>query len=408
MRQLGIPPNTFQNIYLGLKTGFTFGPQLFGAIFGFAILKPLSKAFTLDFLPGWVWGGEFGPKENCTVQTAATSAGGMGIIFVSAVPAMYRLGLMSELPSADTGRQVPFKTNTSPEPTELICIFFRLIALTVSASFFGVFFAIPLRKYYILKEKLMFPTPTATAFTIRALHAGQTGAEAARKKSIGLASSFAASFAFKVAAGYLPGIIWDWHIGWTFYRLGWTNMIQLDNFGWWPECKFLSFNRRFVDRRVDPTFSAVTPAFFGAGMLSGMNASWSFFGGFVLAWGIIAPSIIHTGVAVGKQRSPDEFPEVFSYQAMSFKTLDEYIHAPSPRYWLLWPGVLIMLVYSFAELALSFRGMFKSLGSLPSSIANSIRRLRTRGDPNTIHAEEDQDPTLVSICSIASGCMRGL
>ncbi|KDN46009.1 hypothetical protein RSAG8_04516, partial [Rhizoctonia solani AG-8 WAC10335] len=25
------------NIYLGLKTGFTFGPQLFGAIFGFAI-----------------------------------------------------------------------------------------------------------------------------------------------------------------------------------------------------------------------------------------------------------------------------------------------------------------------------------------------------------------------------------
>lgn len=26
------------NIYLGLKTGFTFGPQLFGAILGFAIL----------------------------------------------------------------------------------------------------------------------------------------------------------------------------------------------------------------------------------------------------------------------------------------------------------------------------------------------------------------------------------
>lgn len=116
-----------QNIYLGLKTGFTFGPQLFGAIFGFAILKvsfsnlanlhekkrkpdfliffqPLSKAFTMDFLPGWVWGGPFGPKENCTVQTAATSAGGMGIIFVSAVPAMYRMGLMSEFPSADVGR----------------------------------------------------------------------------------------------------------------------------------------------------------------------------------------------------------------------------------------------------------------------------------------------------------------
>lgn len=85
----------------------------------------------------------------------------------------------------------------------------------------------------------MFPTPTATAFTIRALHAGRSGAEAARKKSIGLASSFGAAFVFKIAAGYLPGVIWDWHIGWTFYRLGWTSMIQLDNFGWWPECMFL-------------------------------------------------------------------------------------------------------------------------------------------------------------------------
>ncbi|QRV76781.1 OPT oligopeptide transporter protein [Ceratobasidium sp. AG-Ba] len=339
------------NIYLGLKTGFTFGPQLFGAIFGFAILKPLSKAFTLNFLPGWVWGGEFGPKENCTVQTAATSAGGMGIIFVSAVPAMYRLELLSELPSSDVG---------------------KLLALTVSAAFFGVFFAIPLRKYYILKEKLMFPTPTATAFTIRALHAGRTGAEVARKKSIGLASSFAGAFCFKVASGYLPGVIWDWHIGWTFYRLGWTSMIQLDNYGWWLE---------------------FTPAFFGAGMLSGMNASWSFFGGFVLAWGIIAPSIIHTGVAVGKQRAPDEFPEVLSFQSMSANPIELFITAPSPRYWLLWPGVLIMLVYSFAELAMSSRGMFSNLGGVGSGIMNSWRRWRTRGDPNVIHAEDDNDPT---------------
>lgn len=135
-------------------------------------------------------------------------------------------------------------------------------------------------------------------------------------------------------------------------------------------------------------------------MLSGMNASWSFFGGFVLAWGIIAPSLIHTGVAVGIQRDPDNFPEVFSYQAMKFKTQDEFIHAPSPRYWLLWPGVLVMLVYSFAELAMSSRGMFSNLGGLGSSIVSSVRRWKTRGDPNVIHAEEeDNDPSRVSICT---------
>lgn len=70
------------NIYLGLKTGFSFGASLFGyaakaltssylmrscgwhfhlrAIFGFAILKPLST-----LLPKRYGGGCFGPKENC-------------------------------------------------------------------------------------------------------------------------------------------------------------------------------------------------------------------------------------------------------------------------------------------------------------------------------------------------------
>jgi hypothetical protein len=51
------------NMYLGLKTGFTFGASLVGAIFGFAIIKPMSQ-----YLPWFLGGGGyFGPKENCTV-----------------------------------------------------------------------------------------------------------------------------------------------------------------------------------------------------------------------------------------------------------------------------------------------------------------------------------------------------
>ncbi|KAH8087157.1 oligopeptide transporter [Cristinia sonorae] len=297
------------NIYLGLKTGFTFGPQLFGAIFGFAIIKPLSKALPQSGLFSWFGGGEFGPKENCTVQSAATAAGGIGILFVSAVPAMYRLDLLSQLPKSDFG---------------------KLVALTCTAGFFGVFFVIPLRKYYIINQKLTFPTPAATAYTIRALHHGRTGAIAARKKSLALLYSFIVTFCYKVATGYAPGIIFDWHIGWTLYRLGWTSIISLENYGW-----FIEF----------------TPAFFGAGMLSGLNASWSFLGGAVLAWGIIAPSLVATGKAVGVPSS-DEFPLV-SYGALSFKDPSKYITAPSPRYWLLWPGVLIMLLYSFADMFMS-------------------------------------------------------
>lgn len=42
------------NLYLGLKTGFTFSANMFGAIFGFGILKFLAKATK----------GYFGPQEN--------------------------------------------------------------------------------------------------------------------------------------------------------------------------------------------------------------------------------------------------------------------------------------------------------------------------------------------------------
>jgi uncharacterized oligopeptide transporter (OPT) family protein len=147
---------------------------------------------------------------------------------------MYALGLLSDSPRKDAG---------------------KLILLAATAGFFGVSFVIPLRRYFIIKQKLTFPTPAATAFTIRALHSGTHGVITAAKKTKGLAYSLSGAFLFKLVGTYAPGITWDWHIGWTLYRLGFTSIIALENYGW-----FLEF----------------TPAFFGAGMLSGLNASWSF------------------------------------------------------------------------------------------------------------------------------------
>ncbi|KAF8306035.1 oligopeptide transporter [Clavulina sp. PMI_390] len=329
------------NIYLGLKTGFTFGPQLFGAIFGFVALKWAAPIIG-GHGPGWLVGDKkFGPKENVTVQTAATSAGGIGIIFVGAIPAMYRLGLLSEEPSQDTG---------------------RLIALTICVAYYGVFFVIPLRKYYVLKQKLVFPTPSATAYTIRSLHT--IGGEiAARKKAWMLTWSFTSAFCWKVVSEYAPGIMWDWHIGWTMYQLGWTSLIRLENWGWWIE---------------------FTPAFFGAGMLSGMNASWSFFAGAVLAWGIIGPATVSTGLTFGTEYGYDNR---VSYTALQFKAVET--GKVSPRYWLLWPGVLIMIVYSFVEVGLSSRKAISRMAGDMSSFGRTWRNWRNRNDPNFIREADD-------------------
>ena len=99
---------------------------------------------------------------------------------------MYRLGLLSEWPKQDVG---------------------KLIALTVTAGFFGVFFVIPLRKYYIVGQKLSFPTPAATAITIRALHNSRTDAVAARKKLLALLSALVIVFIYKVVSGHAPGFV---------------------------------------------------------------------------------------------------------------------------------------------------------------------------------------------------------
>lgn len=111
----------------GLKTGWTFGANLFGAIFGFAILTFFSKTFGENFP---ILGGSFGPKENSIVQTSATAAGGLGGIFISAIPALYQLNLLHD----------PVKD------------FPRLLTFTIVSAYYGLFFATPRR----LSLKLVF------------------------------------------------------------------------------------------------------------------------------------------------------------------------------------------------------------------------------------------------------------
>jgi hypothetical protein len=94
-------------------------------------------------------------------------------VFISAIPALYQLNLMSDDPSKD---------------------FPRLITLTIVGGYFGFAFATPLRKFFIIyvarELQLIFPTPSATAMTIRAMHAAATGAEVAKLKMRALSASF--------------------------------------------------------------------------------------------------------------------------------------------------------------------------------------------------------------------------
>lgn len=67
------------NIYLGLMIGWGFGAGMISAMLGFAALKMMSRT-----LPERFGGGYFGPKENCSIQTAANASSSGTSVFVAA------------------------------------------------------------------------------------------------------------------------------------------------------------------------------------------------------------------------------------------------------------------------------------------------------------------------------------
>ncbi|KAI1102945.1 oligopeptide transporter [Jackrogersella minutella] len=300
------------NLYLGLKTGFTFAASMFGAIFGYGIIKICSKTN----IP--IIGGSFGPQENSIIQAAATGAGGISGIFVAGIPAMYQLGAEQGNPKDDFG---------------------AILTITLVCSFFGLFFVTPLRKFFIIQVarelKLLFPTATAVALTIRSMHAGAAGAREALSKLKALGLAFTAALVQRVASYYAVGILYDWHVCtwvfiWSKHTANWA--MAIESWGWWFEW---------------------TPAFIGSGILIGMNSALSMFGGAVLAWGVIGPTLVKYGVCIGKQQVDDD-PQWASWY--SYASLSNLGHeAPSPRYWLLWPGVMIMVCSSMAELFVQYK-----------------------------------------------------
>ena len=59
----------------------------------------------------------------------------------------------------------------NPPDGPVILSYGQLVLWSLALAFLGVFCAVPLRTQTILKEKLRFPSGTATANVIRTLHA---------------------------------------------------------------------------------------------------------------------------------------------------------------------------------------------------------------------------------------------
>ncbi|KAJ1988042.1 OPT super [Dimargaris cristalligena] len=135
----------FSNMYFGLQTGWISMMSLQSSLVGFVLFK--LAAFCLPI--------NFGPAENVILQTTAVATATMPLAggFVGIVPALKMLTL-----------------EDNPGGGSVVMNFGELVLWGMGLAFFGVFFAIPLRRQTIIKEKLKFPSGTATAQMISVLH----------------------------------------------------------------------------------------------------------------------------------------------------------------------------------------------------------------------------------------------
>ncbi|TPX55977.1 hypothetical protein PhCBS80983_g04886 [Powellomyces hirtus] len=316
------------NFYLGLKVGWTFGAQLFSAVFTFGILKTVTRALSTKMA--------FTPQENCTAQTAASTTGGLSVGFITGIPAMYRLGLMSDDVMNDVG---------------------RLTMWTIAAASYGLFFAVPLRRHFVVNKDLPFPTPRATAVTIKALHKTSTSQEDAMKTIKVMSWTFAISLG-QTLVSYWVYFLDKIHIFyWIGRAAGNVGMQNADTVWGW----------HFV-----PNF-----AFVGAGLVTPPATLLSFLAGSLVAFGIGGPVMYQDGYL----SNPLGWGKKGNGSAQS---------------WWFWPGIALMLFSAFAELGVHYKEI--ALGT-KSAVTSSMRAILDK----VRHRRHGQQAECSPITADASG-----
>eukprot|EP01135_Chromosphaera_perkinsii_P009881 Nk52_evm11s1945 gene=Nk52_evmTU11s1945 len=309
------------NLYVTLKIGWSFSSSQFAALVAFALIKPLSKT-------KGPWSGYFGPKENVTAQTAGTAAGMLSAGFGYSIPALYWVGAITS------------------DVTDEIASF---LLFTTGFAFFGMFFAVPLRSYAILKQKLVFPTGTSTAYLIKSIHEGAEGATKAIKQVKVMIVFFIFALLYTIFLVKVP-IMGNWYI-FSYCENSSSFCSAAQTLGW-----MIVFD----------------PQQIGAGMIMGFNAATSMIIGAITAWVVIAPILKSTN-------SVDQY--------INFDVND-----PGANYVLIWPGIFMMITAAFMELFVQYEILISAGKSLVAPIRRLFNKNKGVLQVATEEIDEDEDP----------------
>jgi OPT family oligopeptide transporter len=309
------------NIYMGLKTGWGEGGSLIAVILGFTIMKALGRKYSI--------------LENNATQTFASAAGSLGNI-VNVIPALFLLHADGLIERTPTFMDV------------LLWVFFT--------SFLGVFFAIPLRRQMLVVDRLTFPTGTAAAQTIQAMHA--KGDEAVKKgRALGITGLVSGIFTW--FRDGIPAVIPGYAMAPSAIKVGGISIANLT------------------------MGMALSPMMFGAGFLIGPRIGISLAIGGAVAWAGLAPWLHGQGIDMWIAESMTAAENLQACQAiLAAGTPDEagmatlgadckyMAQVVNESYysvmvkWLMWPGIGMMVAAGLTSTAMKWKIMLKAVQGL--------------------------------------------
>ncbi|KAI0244060.1 OPT super [Massospora cicadina] len=307
----------FTNMYFGLQTGWISMMSLQSSLMGFGLGRMfawLGGGAARDAVPGahgrtYPWYGltiPFGVKENVFIQTCAVATAAMPLAggFVGVIPA---LGLLTKGDRPDHASEPGIVLTTR-----------QLIGWGLGVAFFGVFFAVPLRHQVIVKERLRFPSGTATAQMIRLLHRSHAGGERLDEtvSEDGLGDGSAEELTRQ----------W-WALSVTFGVSGLAALFNnvYPSYAVWPIFNWIHPEASKWEWFLSPALSYV-----GQGIIMGLPTSLAMLLGAVVGWGVLAPLSARMGWAAG--------------------AVDDARHGP--RGWILWTSLAVMVADSGVSLTM--------------------------------------------------------
>ncbi|KAL1969488.1 hypothetical protein VTN77DRAFT_8926 [Rasamsonia byssochlamydoides] len=277
----------FSNTYFGLQTGWISTMAMPSSLIGFAVFKTVSKHLSFPFTP----------VENVLIQTVAGAVGTMplGCGFVGVIPALeFLLREGEDGPSGDGG---------TGEGGPLNVGFWKLVVWSLGVCLFGVVFAVPLRKEVIIREKLKFPTGTATALMIRVLHGGSQADEKAtanHKRTVELQHEVEHEVLLPAEQPTAAVSQAERAISKGDRRKDWKSKIRL-LVGAFAVSAFYTLFSYFIPQVRDVPILGISlaqnwlwtlnpsPAYVGQGIIMGPSTSMHMLVGAILGWGILSP-----------------------------------------------------------------------------------------------------------------------